>query len=229
MDEGESVLTRRIAAMLAGGALGAAALAGSAWAHVEVGAKPARALAVNAVVGFSAEAESSSAGIASIRVVLPRGIGPADVSYVSGPSGWALAATADGYTLSGKALPAHTAAAYKIKVKQLPDARTLAFKTLVTYSDGDVDRWIELPSAGDPNPDHPAPILTLEAAAPGEVTPSPSPTEISLVASATSATTFGAAPPAQAAETSPAVWTAVMAGAAAVVALVFLLVRRRRT
>jgi len=175
------VFTRRIAALAAGVVLGAVALAGQAWAHVEVSAKPAQALATGSVISFSAEAESGSAGIASVRVVLPQGIAPADVSYISGPSGWAFAATADGFTLSGKALAVHADAAYKIKVKQLPDARSLAFKTLVNYGDGDVDRWIELASASNPNPEHPAPVLKLAAAA---VTPSP--TAVSLVSPAPS-------------------------------------------
>lgn len=174
------MFTRRITALAAGVVLGAVALAGQAWAHVEVSAKPAQALATGSVISFSAEAESGSAGIASVRVVLPQGIAPADISYVSGPSGWVFAATADGFTLSGKALAVHADAAYKIKVKQLPDARSLAFKTLVNYSDGDVDRWIELASASNPNPEHPAPVLKLAAAV------TPSPTAVSLVSPAPS-------------------------------------------
>jgi periplasmic copper chaperone A len=37
----------------------------------------------------------------------------------------------------------------------------LAFKAIQTYSDGHVVRWIDLPQAGQPAPDHPAPVLTL--------------------------------------------------------------------
>jgi len=175
------VFTRRLAAVAAGVVLGAVALAGQAFAHVEVSAKPAQALAVDSVISFSAEAESGSAGISSVRVVLPQGIAPADVTLVSAPSGWKFATTADGFTVSGTALKVHTDAAYKIKVKQLPDTRSLAFKTLVTYSNGDVDRWIEIPSASNPTPDHPAPVLKLAAAAPGA-----SPTQASLVSPAPS-------------------------------------------
>ncbi|NUT21914.1 MAG: DUF1775 domain-containing protein [Hamadaea sp.] len=175
------MFTRRFTAVAAGVVLGAVALAGQAFAHVEVSAKPAQALAQNAVVSFSAEAENGSAGISSVRVVLPQGIAPADVTLVAAPSGWKLTPTADGYTVAGTTLKVKTDAAYKIKVKQLPNAKTIAFKTLVTYSNGDVDRWIELPSASDPNPEHPAPVLKLAAAAPGA-----SPTEASLVTPAPS-------------------------------------------
>jgi uncharacterized protein YcnI len=41
----------------------------------------------------------------------------------------------------------------------------LAFKTIQTYSNGDVVRWIDLPQPGQPPPDHPAPLLTLTTAA----------------------------------------------------------------
>jgi periplasmic copper chaperone A len=37
----------------------------------------------------------------------------------------------------------------------------LAFKAIQTYSNGNVVRWIDLPQAGQPAPDHPAPVLTL--------------------------------------------------------------------
>jgi hypothetical protein len=220
------VFTRRIAAVVAGVALGAVALAGQAWAHVEVSAQPARALATDSVISFSAEAESGSAGIASVRVVLPQGIVPADVSYVAGPSGWTLAATSDGFTVSGKALAVHTDAAYKIKVKQLPDAPSIAFKTLVTYSNGDVDRWIEIPSASNPNPEHPAPVLKLAAAASptqaSAVSPTPS---VSPSAQSSSGTPEAVAP----ASSSMSAGSWILLTALVVVALVvgFLLVRRR--
>jgi uncharacterized protein YcnI len=37
----------------------------------------------------------------------------------------------------------------------------LAFKSLQTYSNGDIVRWIDLPQPGQPAPDHPAPTVTL--------------------------------------------------------------------
>lgn len=37
----------------------------------------------------------------------------------------------------------------------------LTFKTIQTYSNGDVVRWIDVPQPGQPEPDHPAPVLTL--------------------------------------------------------------------
>jgi uncharacterized protein YcnI len=42
----------------------------------------------------------------------------------------------------------------------------LAFKAIQTYSNGHVVRWIDLPQAGQPAPDHPAPVLTLTTPTP---------------------------------------------------------------
>jgi uncharacterized protein YcnI len=49
---------------------------------------------------------------------------------------------------------------------QLPsDAKQLVFKALQTYSDGKVVRWIEGRQPGQPEPENPAPVLKLTAAA----------------------------------------------------------------
>ncbi|MET8627613.1 DUF1775 domain-containing protein [Kitasatospora sp. NPDC004669] len=145
---------------------GSLVLAVPAFAHVEVASETAQALATNATVTFTAEAESSTAGLAKFQVVLPEGIAPSDVALADAPQGWTFAATADGYTVGGPALPQGKDAVYKITIKQLPDAKELVFKTLETYSDGHIDRWIELPQGGA-EPEHPAPTLKLAAAAPG--------------------------------------------------------------
>ena len=48
----------------------------------------------------------------------------------------------------------------------LPNAGSVTFKAIQTYSNGDVVRWIELPAKGAPKPEHPAPTLTLTKAPP---------------------------------------------------------------
>ena len=40
----------------------------------------------------------------------------------------------------------------------------VTFKAVQTYSNGDVVRWIELPTKGAPAPDHPAPVMRLTKA-----------------------------------------------------------------
>ena len=42
----------------------------------------------------------------------------------------------------------------------------VVFKSLQTYSSGEIVRWIQVASPQDPNPDTPAPVLTLTGASP---------------------------------------------------------------
>jgi len=59
---------------------------------------------------------------------------------------------------------------FSVSADPLPQGVSqLVFKAIQTYSNGDVVRWIDVPQAGQPAPDHPAPVLTLttgQAAAP---------------------------------------------------------------
>ncbi|WKX07476.1 DUF1775 domain-containing protein [Streptomyces sp. NL15-2K] len=165
---------RRIALAGAAALTATLALAAPAAAHAEVEADKAQALAENVTLSFVSEAESASAGFTELRVVLPQGIAPGDVTLDEAPKGWKLKAMNDGYAVSGPALKAGVDAEHKIKVRQLPDAKEIAFKTIETYSDGEVSRWIELPTGGA-EPEQPAPVLQLKAAAPGAKPVSPSP------------------------------------------------------
>lgn len=206
----------------------AVATAGPAAAHAEVEAEGARALDENVDLEFSAESESASAGITGLEVILPKGIVPADLTYKSGPDGWKFTPTDRGYTVSGTKLAVGEDVEYTVTVRQLPDARSLVFKTLQSYSDGKVDRWIELEdSEGDGHGHgHPAPRLDLKAAAPGAkpVSPTPSPSQESTTAPPSpepsdTASTPSAEPAADGTDedTSPAVPLAV--GAAVLLAL----------
>ncbi|MEU5195649.1 DUF1775 domain-containing protein [Streptomyces scabiei] len=179
------------------GALSAAAFAvtvataGPAAAHAEVEADGARALGQNVELTFSAESESASAGITKLEVILPKGITAQDLTYGEGPENWKFAPTERGYTVSGPKLAVGEDVEYVVTVRQLPDAKALVFKTLQTYSDGKVDRWIELDdeAEGDGHGHgHPAPRLELKAAAPGAKPVSPSPTPEPTTAAATTAT-----------------------------------------
>ncbi|MPY59992.1 DUF1775 domain-containing protein [Streptomyces spongiae] len=169
---------RRVALAGAAALTATLALAAPAAAHAEVEADKPQALARDVTIGFVSEAESESAGFTELRVVLPEGIAPEDVTLREAPKGWKLKATSDGYTVGGPALKTGANAEHEIKVRQLPDAKEIAFKTVETYSDGKISRWIELPSGGD-EPEQPAPVLELKAAASGAKPdgPSSAPTE----------------------------------------------------
>ncbi|MDX3643001.1 DUF1775 domain-containing protein [Streptomyces sp. MB09-02B] len=154
------------------------ALAVPAAAHAEVEAEGARALDQNVELTFSAASESTTAGITKLEVILPKGLVPADITYEKGPDGWKFAPTSRGYTVSGEKRAVGEDVEYVVTVRQLPDAEALLFKTLQSYSDGKVDRWIELEeeSEEDGHHGHPAPRLDLKAAAPGAKLVSPTPT-----------------------------------------------------
>ncbi|MGH2687951.1 MAG: YcnI family protein [Actinomycetota bacterium] len=64
---------------------------------------------------------------------------------------------------------------FPISMGPLPtDADELRFKSIQTYSSGEVVRWIEVPEAGRPEPEHPAPVVKLVAAT-SEAAPPASP------------------------------------------------------
>ncbi|MEG3630821.1 DUF1775 domain-containing protein [Streptomyces poriticola] len=150
------------------------ALAASAAAHARVDADTPRPLAENVTLTFVSEAESGSAGFTRIRVVLPEGIPPGEVTLDAAPEGWRLTPGDDGYTVSGPALATGVDAVHRVRVRQLPDAAQLVFKTVETYDDGAVARWIELPG-GAAEPEQPAPVLPLTDTASAATAPDPRP------------------------------------------------------
>jgi uncharacterized protein YcnI len=175
---------RRTTTSLLVGAVLLAAGTGTAAAHVHVDAPGAVAGTGPVTLAFSAASEAD-AGITAMRTRLPAGIPPADVSLASGPSGWTLTPTAQGFEVGGPALPSGEDAEYAVTVAGLPAGVTeLAFPTVQVYADGTEDAWIEQEVPGGPEPELPAPVL---AVAPGTAVPSTS-------APATPAPTVGAEP-----------------------------------
>ena len=68
-------------------------------------------------------------------MILPKGIAPGDVTYGEGPKGWKFTAADDGYR-SRPGSEGRVNAEYSVVVRQLPNVKELAFKSLQTYSDG---------------------------------------------------------------------------------------------
>ena len=220
----------RVSLAAVAGVAAAVALGVPAMAHVEVEADHPHAGARDVTVTFNGEAESPRAGIKSERVVLPPGISPQDVRLAKAPSGWKLSANPDGFTVAGPALKVGQNAVWAITVAQLPSNTTeLPFKTLETYSDGTVARWIEIAQAGQPEPDNPAPVLKLEPAAAVPTSTSPAP---SSAAPAPSSAAPGAthSPTASANTTaSKGLWISLIAVAVLVAAILASLRWRRRS
>ncbi len=233
-------MLRRSAVVLAAAAAAlTAGLAGPAAAHVEAEARPARALATGAVVSILAEAESGTAGIVGLRIQLPAGLLPGDFRLTSGPAGWRVGGAQQVLEVTGPALPVGRDLRLELRVRQLPATRTVVLKTVQRYSDGRQDAWIEVPAAGAGEPDSPAPVLRLAAAAPGATpvpretsAPTPAPSTPTLSSAAPSSTS-----PAPAATASPAaggdngssnvVWLFTGAGIGALALLGVVLAMRR--
>jgi len=212
-----------------------AGLAAPALAHVEVSADKTTAGAENVTLTFSGEAENPKAGIQSERVVLPDGVAPAAVTLVKAPGGWTFTRNADGFTVGGTALKIATNAVWKVKIAKLPDGQTrLSFKTLETYGNGDISRWIEIQEPGQAEPDNPAPLVTLKpgpSSAPAASVPAVASTAI---ASAPAEAPSTAAAPSTTPVAAPAGsggstwWIWVVVAALLVAAVVVVLARRRR-
>ena len=214
------------------GVLAAGLLGGPAFAHVEVEADKAQAGARDVTLTFHGEAESAGAGIRSERVVLPAGIAPSAVQLVKAPKAWKFTLVGDGFTLAGPALKVGQDAVFAVRVAQFPsDATSLSFKTLETYGDGEVARWIEMPQDGVPEPEHPAPTIKLKAAAkPAPTTAGaapPSSAPASTAPAAASASTPAIEHTAANSDKSGAIWWVVVAVVVIAAGTGFLLWRRR--
>lgn len=153
-----------------------------AFAHVTV-TPNAAAKGSYSTVAFKVPNEEDSASTTKLEVNLPADHPVASVSIQPVP-GWtaqitktklAKPLTSDDGTIDeavtkitwsgGKIAPGQFQQ-FPVSFGPLPDdADSLVFKALQTYDNGDVVRWIDVPQKGQPEPQHPAPTLTLTAAA----------------------------------------------------------------
>jgi uncharacterized protein YcnI len=165
---------RRMSILLAGTVVVWAGLALPALAHVIVEAQPGSPGATDATLKITAAAESSTAGVSKLDVTADPAIPADQITLVSGPSGWTVTpGSSGGFAIGGLALGKGEDAVVSLKVKQLPSAPQVVFKVVQTYSDGDVERWIELPGPDGKEPDKPAPIVKLAAGSASAVSPAP--------------------------------------------------------
>src|SRR3954471_5709362 len=180
--------TLRSAARVALGTLAAGCtaclvlVAAPGWAHVTV--TPGEAEQGGYVaLSFSVPNETDSTSTTRVQVYLPTDHPIASVSVKPHP-GWHVQvrteqlatplSTDDGEVTEAVTRVTWTADSprdalapreydeFDISVGPLPEVSSLTFKTLQTYSDGSVVRWIDPPApAGQPEPEHPAPALAL--------------------------------------------------------------------
>jgi len=160
--------------------------ASPAWAHVTVHPDTLPAGTGDIELTFRAPNERDNANTVKLQVFFPTDFPLLTVNVLPVP-GWA--ATVDTRTLSQPIQSADgpvnqvvtditwTATAggvapgqyedFPIAAGQAPSqSGEVIFKSLQTYSSGEIVRWIQVASPQDPNPDTPAPVLTLTAASP---------------------------------------------------------------
>ncbi|MER6026346.1 YcnI family protein [Streptomyces sp. NPDC001851] len=161
------------------------ALSAPAFAHVTVQPEGAAAKGGYAVVDFKVPNERDKASTTKVEVSLPADHPIASVMAQPVP-GWNVQVTK---AKLAKPLTVHhekideavtkvtwTAAdgqgiqpgyfqKFPLSLGALPDnTDQLVFKAVQTYSDKEVVRWIEVPQAGQDEPENPAPVLELSAA-----------------------------------------------------------------
>ncbi|MEU5907861.1 YcnI family protein [Micromonospora sp. NPDC047467] len=157
--------------------------AGPASAHVTVNPKEATQGGY-ARVAFRVPNESDTASTTKLEVVLPENAPVGSVSTMPVP-GWTVAVEKRKvdppievhgspiteavskltWTATGDAgIKPGQFQEFGVSMGPLPQVESMVFKTLQTYSDGNISRWIDEPVAGGEEPDHPAPVLTLTAA-----------------------------------------------------------------
>jgi uncharacterized protein YcnI len=179
------MMFRRIAFL---GAVGAAVLAVGAppaAAHVTVHSNEA-VQGASAEIAFRVPTESATASTVKLRVAFPSDQLIESVSVRPHP-GWTYRVTTapievtsqhSGHQHSGPAQAVSEiewsvvdAAAgikpgeydsFTIAAGPMPDASQVVFRVVQTYSDGEIARWIDLPTSSA-EPEHPAPVLSISA------------------------------------------------------------------
>lgn len=169
------------------GGVAAAAVVGvvPAWAHVTI--NPSQAVQGGyATLAFRVPTEKDNASTVKLEVNIPTDAPIASVS-IRPVAGWTAKTetsklatpvkTDNGETTEAISKITWTASSaavgigpgqfqdFEASAGPLPQVDQIVFKTLQTYSDGEVVRWIEETPAGGAEPQNPAPVLRLAKAA----------------------------------------------------------------
>jgi periplasmic copper chaperone A len=212
--------------------------AGVASAHVTVSSPNAAAGGYGTVV-FTVPTESSAANTTRVQVQVPDSTPLAQVLVQPVP-GWTVTTTQrqlatpltddDGnsvstvisvvdFTATAGGIPPGQFQQFTLSAGEFPDKGTFTFNVLQSYSDGTQAAWIDPTVAGQPEPEHPAPVLHLTAASDGAAA-APASSGTSPAASTSSS---------DSAPTGLTLFLAVLALVVALAAVVLALLNRRRT
>ncbi|MEU9388517.1 YcnI family protein [Streptomyces sp. NPDC048324] len=178
----------KVSRLAASGALAGVAvlaLSGPAFAHVSVQPEGAAAKGGYAVVDFKVPNERDNASTTKLEVAFPADH-PLASAMPEPMDGWKIKVTKTElakplvvhgkkiteavskitWTADGKGIEPGYFEKFPVSVGALPeDADELVFKAIQTYDNKEVVRWIEVQQDGQEEPENPAPVLTLSAAA----------------------------------------------------------------
>jgi uncharacterized protein YcnI len=156
-----------------------------AWAHVTVHPSILPAGSSDVELTFRVPNERDDANTVSLQVFFPTDLPLLTVDVLPVP-GWSASVhtqnlahpldTDDGpvseivsdvtWTANAGGIAPGQYEDFPVAAGSVPDhPGRLVFKALQTYSSGEIVRWIEVPVAGQPEPDTPAPVVTLTPAA----------------------------------------------------------------
>ena len=120
------------------------------------------------------ENEQSDAGTTQVQLFFPEGVPitlvdlPAVAGWTTAVEGGAIGSPVTSVTWSRPTATPDENPLLPLTIGPMPaDPVRLQFKALQTYSNGEVERWIEDWPAGAPEPDHPAPVLEVVTGGPG--------------------------------------------------------------
>ncbi|MEO3808736.1 YcnI family protein [Sphaerisporangium sp. B11E5] len=193
-------LIRAVTAMLIAGVAVLFAPASPAWAHVTVSPSVATPGGYG-TFAFKVPTERPDAKTTRVEIVFPENAQLTSVSLRPVP-GWTATVTTrqlpnaasagsddeaankavTGIVWEGGAIKPGEFQLFEVSLGPLPTTPgQLVFKALQTYSGGEVVRWIDIPEAGAPRPEHPAPVIDVKPAdaqanAPAAAIPTPTPT-----------------------------------------------------
>ena len=192
---------RRIGIVIAAAGLALVATAAPAWAHVNVNPGSATK-GSDAVFSFVVPNEKDPQTTTKVVVQFPTDH-PIAEALVEPIPGWTAEVTqyqvktpiqtdsgpvtsavkSVTWTATGAGIPVEHFQSFPVSVGLPDDADSLTFPTTQTYSDGSTVAWVQVTPAGGPEPDNPAPELTLTAGESGSTTPTTTATAASDTAS----------------------------------------------
>ncbi|MDQ1382293.1 MAG: hypothetical protein QOG65_2823 [Actinomycetota bacterium] len=170
---------RRIAIVFAAAGVAFVAAAAPAWAHVKVEPESA-AKGSDAVLAFVVPNEKTNATTNKVVVQFPTDHPIAEAQTAPIP-GWTAEVTTAPvktpiktdagtvndavrnvtWTAAGPGIGVDQFQEFRVSVGLPADADSLTFPTTQTYTDGETVNWVQVTPPGGPEPDSPAPVLTL--------------------------------------------------------------------